>query len=549
MRNFAEADPALRPLLTRYVGDMELLDPVLTDVGEVAAGELDALAATAEENPPRLRPFDRHGNRIDAVEFHPAYRDMSRLAFERFGFAAMSHRAGVHGWPSNTPHVVKYALSYVFVQSEFGLFCPVSMTDAAARVLRTFGDPHVFADEIAGLTSTSFDSLYTGAMFMTEAQAGSDVGGTATEARERGGHWRLHGHKWFASNVSADVILTLARVPNAPAGTRGLGMFMLPRHRPDGSRNAYRIERLKDKLGSRSMATGEVTVDGAYALPVGQLDAGFRQMAEMMNVSRLSNAMRAVALMRRGAHEAVTHARERRVFGRRLWDQPLLRRGALALLVHTEAALGWVLDTADLLDQADSGSESAARLARVLTPLAKYHLCRLARWATGEALEIRGGNGYVEEWVNPRLLRDAHLGSIWEGSSNVIALDVLRCVRKDNAHEVLVAELRGRLATAENALASSTTEAVAAAIDRTQRLGTELESASDERAQLGCADFADLAARTSMAALLLEQAVFEGSERKRIVAAAYVELCFGDGAGESTGTGMRDLDLIADGLC
>lgn len=346
----------------------------------------------------------------------------------------MSHRPGVHGWPSKVPHTVKYALSYLYVQSEFGMACPLSMTDSAARILRLF-DPERYASEIAALSSTDPGLRATGAMFMTEKQGGTGVGLTETVACDQGTHWTLTGKKWFASNPGADVILTLARVPGQGEGTRGLGMFLVPRLRPDGTRNAIRIDRLKDKLGSKSIASGEVTLEGAYATPVGQLTNGFRQMAEMLNVSRLSNAMRATALMRRAVRESVDHTRVRHVFGKPLFEQPLMRATLLPMIIDTEGALALVLEAAARLTAADEGAAdgeggAAHELVRVLTPLAKHTLCKRARSVTGEAMEIRGGNGYIEDWVNPRLVRDAHLGSIWEGSSNVIALDVLRCMRR-----------------------------------------------------------------------------------------------------------------------
>ncbi|WP_370591426.1 acyl-CoA dehydrogenase family protein [Saccharopolyspora montiporae] len=526
--SFADTDPALRPLLNRYAADeMPLTEPVLRDVGEVASGELDELAAAAEANPPQLRQYSPDGERIDRVEFHPAYRQMSRLAFERFGFAAMSHRSGVHGWTGRVPHVVKYALSYVFVQSEFGLFCPVSMTDSAARVLRRFGDPQLFDEHIGALTATRWEQLSTGAMFMTEQQGGSDVGSTATEAVESGGRWRLTGRKWFASNVDAGVVLTLARVPGGGAGTRGLGMFLVPRALPDGRRNGYRIDRLKDKMGSRSMASGEVTLEGAEALPVGELSRGFRQMAEMVNVSRLSNAMRAAALMRRAVHESLVHTRQRTAFGSLLFDQPLMRRTLLPMLLHAEAGLGFVLEAAAALDRADAGDETARTLVRVLTPLGKYHLCKLARQVTGEAMEIRGGNGYIEDWINPRLVRDAHLGSIWEGSSNVIALDVLRCVRKESAQELLADDLLARLGGLRDPEVAAAAEPVAAAAEGLREQGTALLAAPDEQAQAAAGDFSWHAAQVVQAALLFEQADHEaggpGGARKLLVAESYLQ--------------------------
>jgi len=376
------------------------------------------------------------------------------------------------------------------------------------------------------LTSPTIDGLATGAMFMTEKQGGTDIAQTATEATDHGSHWTLRGTKWFASNVSADVILTLAQVPGQGVGTRGLGMFMVPRRRPDGTRNGYRIDRLKDKLGARSMASGEVTLEDAYAVPVGELSRGFLQMAEMLNVSRLSNAMRACALMRRAVFESVQHTRQRIVFGQALFEQPLMRVTLLPLMLATEAALGLVLESAAQLDAADAGNESAQRLVRVLTPLAKYTICKQARTVTAEAMEIRGGNGYIEDWVNPRLVRDALLGSIWEGSSNVIALDVLRCLRRELAHHAVAETYLDRLRRIEEPDAASTVDRL---VEQWQLVLTDGDAllgreSAEQEAVIG--RFAEVMTKTVMATLLTEQAAREiatgGGHRKLLLANTYV---------------------------
>lgn len=525
--NFADRDPALRSLLDRYLStaDRERVEPVLAELGEIAAGELDRLAAVADASPPWLRQYSPAGERIDVVEHHPAYERMAELAFGRFGLAAMSHGPGVLGWPTPVPHVVKYALSYVFVQAEFGLACPLSITDSAARVLRKF-DPDRFAPEIAALTATDQHARATGAMFMTEKQGGTDVGRTATEATDHGTHWTLNGHKWFASNVSADVILTLARVPWQGEGTQGLGMFLVPRLRPDGTRNSYRIDRLKDKLGSRSLASGEVTLDDAYALPVGELANGFRQMAEMVNVSRLSNAMRAAALMRRAVFESIEHTRGRVVFGEALFDQPLMRATLLPMICDAEAALGLVLESAARLDEADAGDEDARRLIRILTPLAKFTVCKQARHVTAEAMEVRGGNGYIEDWVNPRLLRDAHLGSIWEGSSNVIALDVLRCMRRDSAHTVVVGAYLRRLHALDVGEVKPAADLLAEHWEGLRDSGDALLRSASDVQQVLIAGYTGELARATMASLLVDQAAHEATAgqgyRKLLLANTYL---------------------------
>ncbi|WP_405601370.1 MULTISPECIES: acyl-CoA dehydrogenase family protein [unclassified Streptomyces] len=513
--NYADRDPALRPFLDRVLSadDRARVEPLLTELGALAADDLDRQAALADANPPRLVQYAPGGERVDEIEYHPAHDRAAAIAYEEFGLAAMSHRPGVHGWPSKVPHTVKYALSYLYVQSEFGMACPLSMTDSAARILRLF-DPERYAAEIAALSSTDPGLRATGAMFMTEKQGGTDVGLTETVATDQGAHWTLTGKKWFASNPGADVILTLARVPGQGEGTRGLGMFLVPRLRPDGTRNAIRIDRLKDKLGSKSIASGEVTLEEAYATPVGRLTHGFRQMAEMLNVSRLSNAMRAAALMRRAVRESVDHTRVRHVFGRPLFEQPLMRATLLPMIIDTEGALALVLEAAARLTAADEGAAdgeggAARELVRVLTPLAKHTLCKRARSVTGEAMEIRGGNGYIEDWVNPRLVRDAHLGSIWEGSSNVIALDVLRCMRRQGAHRTLAdtygdrAETRGRW-------------------ELLRKKGDALLELPAEEQEMRIGRYADELTRAVMETLLYDQAAHEtettGSGRALLVA-------------------------------
>lgn len=528
--NFADLDPALRPLLDRYLmpDDRARLEPVITELGELAAGDLDRLAAAAEINVPTLRSYSPAGERIDEVDFHPAYGELVEAGFCRFGLAALSHR-GVLGWSESAPHVVKYALSYLFSQAEYGLGCPINMTDSAARVLEMF-DPDSFRAEIDALTSTDPTTHATGAMFMTEVDGGTDLGRTATVATDHGDHWTLSGRKWFCSNVTADVILTLAQVPGQGEGTRGLGMFLLPRLRPDGSRNSYRIDRLKNKLGTNSMASGEVSLLDAYARPVGDLSRGVHQMLEMVNHSRVSNVMRSTALMRRAVHEAVTHTRQRIVFGRALFDQPLMRRTLLGLQLDTEASLGVVLEIGDQLEKGDSGDERARVLARVLTPMAKYTVCKRGRWVTAEAMEVRGGNGYIEDWINPRLVRDAHLGSIWEGASNVVALDVLRCMRLQNAHGVLADTYLDRLDSVDLADTDPLVERLAAHWRRLRERGDTLLAREPDDRELAIGDYTQALGDAVMATLLVEQAAWETKvgigAHKTLVAHAFLQRLF-----------------------
>jgi acyl-CoA dehydrogenase len=473
--NLYEADAELQALLPLYLGD-ELhrhLQPHLQRLGALAGGVLDDLALVADKNPPTLQQRTRTGIDAQRIDKHPAYVELERVAFSDFGLAALSHRGGVLGWPQAMPPAAKYALTYLFVQAEFGLCCPLSMTDSLTRTLRRFGTPDLVQRHIDALTTQDFDALAQGAMFMTEQGAGSDVAATTTRAEPLAdGSYRLWGDKWFCSNPGAALAMVLARIEGAPAGLKGISLFLLPRQRDDGSDNAYRILRLKDKLGTRSMASGEIRLEGAQAFLVGDAGRGFNHMADMINNSRLSNGMRAAGLMRRAYGEALHVATHREAFGRRLVQLPLMRRQLLKLLLPTEQARTMVFQTADALRRADAREDGAYALTRILTPLIKFRACRDARRVTGDAMEVRGGCGYIEEWSDPRLVRDAHLGSIWEGTSNIVALDVIRAIRREGSLPVLLAHLAQL--RAQSALHAHALAAFEAATGRTAALATRV---------------------------------------------------------------------------
>ncbi len=451
--NFFSSDPDFARLLKLHLGDAlyQELESQLVSLGRRASDELDVWALSADKNPPQLRHRTRRGEALQSIDKHPDYVALERVAYAELGLASMSH--DTRDGKKASPPLVKYALTFLFVQAEFGLCCPVSMTDSLTRTLRKFGAPELVARFLPMLASRDFDTLFQGAMFMTEQAAGSDVARIATRAALETGvngeeAWRLYGDKWFCSNADADLAMVLAHVDNAPAGINGLGLFLLPKTLPDGSRNSYRIVRLKDKLGSRSMASGEIVLEGAVAYLIGEVGRGFHQMADMINMSRLSNGVRAAGLMRRALTEALHIARNREAFGRKLIDMPLMQRQLLKMMLPAEQARSMFMQIALLLEKADAGDRQAAKCVRILTPLIKFRACRDARRVTGDAMEVRGGTGYIEEWSDARLVRDAHLGSIWEGTSNIVALDVARAAKRDGALEPLRTYLQDMLGAA-----------------------------------------------------------------------------------------------------
>ncbi|NVN87761.1 MAG: acyl-CoA dehydrogenase family protein [Rhodopseudomonas sp.] len=482
--NFYRADPALTDLLRIHLPAalVRHIEPHLDRLGSLCGGPLDEAARLADRNVPVLHHRDRFGRDAQYVEYHPAYRELERAAFGEFGIHALSHRKGIMGWPDTYPVVAKHAFTFLFNQAEFGMGCPINVTDGAAKLLSTYGDAALKERYLDGLTQTDITRLTQGGQFMTEKEGGSDVGTLATTAVQEGDNWRLSGEKWFCSNADAEIVMLLARPVGAGPGTRGVGLFLMPRHLDDGSPNHYRIVRLKDKLGTRSMASGEIKLEGAIAFSVGRLDRGFAQMAEMVNSSRLSNGVKSTALMRRAHHDAMAVARGRVVFGSRIVDLPLARRQLMKIMLATEQALSMSFLTADALDRAEAGSQDAAALLRILTPTLKFRATRDARKVCGDALEMRGGIGYVEEFATARLLRDAHLGSIWEGTGNIVAIDALkRAVGRHGAESALAADLHARLDDAAS-VPQAWRDRLRGLVDRAIGFAREVASRADHEA-------------------------------------------------------------------
>jgi acyl-CoA dehydrogenase len=452
--NFYRVDRGLRDLLDLHMEPKlrAAMEPYLDRLGDLAGGRLDELAEIADKHPPVLHARDRFGRDEDWVEFHPAYRAMEQIAFGEFGLHAMAHRPGVLGWPEPLPYIAKYAFQYLFVQAEFGLMCPISVTDTGAVLVENYGSDDLKSRYLRRMLSQDMNEIFKGAQYMTERAGGSDLGNSSVTAKRDGDFWRLYGDKWFCSAVDGDVVLLLARPDGAPSGSGGLGLFLMPRRLENGERNGYRIARLKDKFGTRSMASGEVVLEGAIAYQVGKLDRGLRQMMDMVNLSRMSHGARAAGMMRRCVNESLQVAHHRSAFGKAIIEHPLLRRQLMKLMIPTEQALSVFTYDATMMDRARAGDADSERVMRILTAVLKFRACRdNIRVATG-AMEVRGGNGYIEDWVNSRLIRDAHIGVLWEGTSNINALDVInRAVAKSGGHESLAKALKAKLSEASAA--------------------------------------------------------------------------------------------------
>ncbi|WAL71648.1 isovaleryl-CoA dehydrogenase [Kitasatospora sp. YST-16] len=431
------ADPTLLAALHRAGADWAADE--LHALGRLAGTEQAAdWARLANDHPPVLRTHDRYGHRIDEVEFHPYWHELMRTAVEH----------GLHAapWRDDRPgaHTARAAKFYVWGQVEAGHTCPVSMTYAAVPALRTTPDlaaayePLLAAREYDfGLREPHGKRGLIAGMSMTEKQGGSDVRANTTRAVPTAdGTYRLTGHKWFTSAPMSDVFLTLAQAPG------GLSCFLLPRVLPDGTRNALRLQRLKDKLGNKSNASAELEYEDATGWLVGEEGRGVRTIIEMVNMTRLDCTTGAASAMRHGALRALHHASHRRAFGKDLVDQPLMRNVLADLVVESEAATAVAMRLAEATDRALAGDAQEARLRRLGLAVAKYWVCKRGPGHAAEALECLGGNGYVEESGMPRLYREAPLVSIWEGSGNVAALDALRAMaRQPESVAALFAEL------------------------------------------------------------------------------------------------------------
>ena len=393
-------------------------------------------AVQANENPPVLRTHDRYGNRLDEVDFHPAWHALM----------ALSSESGVHALPWTDPrggaHVVRTALGLLGGQVEAGHGCPMTMTFAAVPALRV--QPELAAEWEPLLTAPAYDGRLRPAaekgsakcgMSMTEKQGGSDVRANTTTAAPvgsggPGGEYHLHGHKWFTSAPMCDLFLVLAQTDD------GIGCFAVPRILPDGTRNPFALQRLKDKLGNRSNASAEVELDGTWGRLVGEPGRGVATIIEMVGHTRLDCTIGSAAGMRMAVTQAIHHARHRSAFGRPLVDQPLMRNVLADLALESEASSALAMRLARAYDEGD------LPVKRLGTAVAKYHVCKRYPGLAAEALECLGGNGYVEESGMPRLYREAPLNSVWEGSGNVNALDVLRTLaRQPGTVDVLWREL------------------------------------------------------------------------------------------------------------
>lgn len=471
--NLFASDHTGKKIWNYFLGSQTFADVerLYTRMGENGAKATE-FSAISDRFPPQLRTHSAVGERIDHIDYHPSYYELQKLSYGSEIISLKYQPEFLNKHKSNR-HLIGFSIAYYFAQTETGLFCPICMTDAMARVLERHNSHPLAKKTLQHLTSTDLKSFWTGAMFLTEKQGGSDVGANTVSADEVDGRWFLSGDKWFCSNADAQAILTLARLPSATGklnqgldhanklsqGTRGLGLFLVLRDEPGQNHKSWLTHRLKDKLGVRTMASGEITFQRTEAFLLGGENEGFKIMTEMVNMSRLYNAVSSVGIARRSLMEAYAFGLQRKAFSQNLEQLPLWRACMADLAAEFYGVLFLVFEAIKQLDLsdarkdhrredrlADHSSEVRSndvpngnreskdpKLVRLLTPLAKALSGKLSVFAASECMELIGGNAYIEEHIMPRLLRDAQVLPIWEGTTNIQSLDIMRALQKEGS--------------------------------------------------------------------------------------------------------------------
>jgi acyl-CoA dehydrogenase len=536
-----QMDPNLSFLLDRYLpdpADRAFAEDHVGRFGSLVGQVIGPRAEETDKHGPVLRRYDRWGYDVDEIVHNGTWTD-NKADLVRNGFVSLETYAG-----RPAPAVVSASLSYLVSQAETAIYCGLGMTSGAADIIERHNRSEVGEDMVRRLRSIDPAEAWEGGMFLTERQGGSDVGANTMRAVEDGEEWRLFGDKHFCSNVDADVFIVLARPDGAPGGSRGLGTFIVPRHLPDGSPNGFSIKRLKSKLGTVGVPTGEVTLDGARAWLAGNAatdgatskgarpgdrttDAardgrGINRMMEMVNGSRFGVALMGLGIHRRSFLEAAIYAARRSQFGNRIDAYPLVRETLVDLLVDLEAGMAATYECA-AAERTAADVATGRLVRRILIPLAKMRCTRMALGAASTALEVFGGNGYMEDWPMARQLRDAQCHTIWEGTENILCVDVRRAMRGEQAHLALFSRMEQALDSAGgHKVLGATVDTVAGALADARAAATYLESADDDLALLQSRRFAELLGDASEGALLVEQAAWaldhDGDARKAAIA-------------------------------
>ncbi|PGM52693.1 acyl-CoA dehydrogenase family protein [Bacillus sp. AFS053548] len=448
--NFYKEDLNLQMILRKYFKEdfFTWANRELEEFGELCANEIDQRAIhTDREGQPRLIKYDAYGNDISHVWVNEGYKQTLKDTYNR-GIVSYIHKPipelGIKG-----NYIYSYAQGYLLSQTEAGFYCPVTLSMAATFLVERYADEALKEKYLPHLLSTGETELYEGATFLTERQGGSDVGANLVKAVKEGDYYRIYGEKYFASNAGQCGITTiLARIEGAPSGSKGLSLFLVPWKNDDGTNNGFTIRRLKDKLGVRAVPSGEVEFNGAKAFLIGDPSRGINYMMEALNLSRICNAVASVGIMRRAYVEAKKYAENRLAFGQLLTNFPMIKETLAKLATIHEVQTSAVFNLVALYDRVvgnENGTTEEQTLVRLLIAILKMRTAEEAIHFSHEAIEMHGGNGYIEDFVTPRLLRDAQVLTVWEGTANILGLEILRLFNKMNGYQIFKSYIEEKL--------------------------------------------------------------------------------------------------------
>jgi acyl-CoA dehydrogenase len=553
-RNWYVTDPTLQFTMAYYLrpDELSVVEPHLTSIGALMGGPVARWADETDRNPPRLERYDRWGHDISRVVMPESFTQSKRAVLDAQQALRTDARAAQVG-----SGLALFASNYLLNQADIGMGCALGTGGGMVQALVSEYAPADVAEQVLAKFASGEWAGET-AQLLTERTGGSDLGALETTATRAGDAWLLNGFKWFASNCAGEAFVVMAKPEGAPDSTRGIANFLVLRTRRDGSRNGVRVRRLKDKLGTRSVASGEVEfvdaeaflLSSGSAAQAGPSDGkGLGRMMELTNAARLGIALFGLGNARRALVESLCYARQRQAFGGALIDKPLMRRKLAELIVDVEAAQAMVFDGTG----AANHRQPKRMRQRIAVPVTKLKVCRLGITAASDAIEIHGGNGYIETWPVARLLRDAQVNTIWEGPDNILCLDVRRGIEQTRAHETLLARMHDAVSVSDD---DETTGLVARRIedlDAAITAWTKLDGAVAEARLFPLAQFlGDVYA----GALLIEQAAWErdtrGGDRKALVAALYAQRHLADrgplrGIDADSDLALERFDELADG--
>jgi putative acyl-CoA dehydrogenase len=509
LSNQYEADKLLRSYLNRIVPGHILaeIEPDLHNLGKRVVDDILEMALDAEANPPQLIPYDPWGRRIDQIKISEGWKALDRVSAEE-GLIA-------HGYArkyGEFSRIYQFAKMYLFHPSSATYTCPLAMTDGAAKLIEIYGDEQLKNNAFRHLTSTDPTEFWTSGQWMTERTGGSDVGRTETVARYEDGKYRLYGTKWFTSATTSQMTITLARIEDEHGkvieGSRGLSLFYLELRDQDGKLNNITIHRLKDKLGTKALPTAELSLNGSVAQLVGGEGGGVKKIASLFNITRIYNAQSAISLMRRAIALSRDYAVRRSAFGKKLAEHPLHLETLAQQEIEFQAAFQSVFYTIELLgkDECGKATEDESAVLRLLTPLIKLYTAKQGIKVISEILESFGGAGYIEDTGLPKLLRDAQVLSIWEGTTNILSLDVLRAIEREKAFVPFIKNIEKRLENISHPLLTESVEQVRMAVAKLKGFLPQAVGKGAVFIETAARSFAFSLIRTFAASLLLEHA-------------------------------------------